>query len=361
MAPKKHMLTLKEKMEVVNVLDRERLSVRGLAKRLVMEFNLSQTNTIRYISCCYRFNIGKTQAAEITKKKDDIRSKWQSGINVNQKKSFLKTEGLNTDKLCFEWFAKARTQNIPISGQLVKAKAKEVADQLGYDNFHASDGWLQKWRKRHNIDFRSISGEAADVNREDVDQFMEKLPCMLLGYQPEDIYNADESGLFFRALPTKTLSFKSEKCTCGKMSKERLTFLFCASMSGNKEGLLVIGKAARPRAFKNIAFNDLPATWKSNKKSWMTREIMSEWLSQLDRKMGIQKRKILLFVDNAGSHPRELNLKNVKIIFLPPNTTSVCQPLDQGIIHNFKVYYRDLVLKHILSKMEGTNRAFEID
>ncbi|KAJ3615426.1 hypothetical protein MTP99_007389 [Tenebrio molitor] len=174
MAPKKNMLTLKEKMEVVNVLDKEKLSVRALAKR---------------------FNIGKTQAAELAKKKEDIRSKWQSGVNVNQKKSLLKPEGLNIDKMCYQWFVKARSQNIPITGPLVKTKAKEIAEQLGYTSFNASDGWLQKWRKRNNISFKCISGEAADVNEEDVAQFKDKLPSMLLGYKPEDVYNADESGL----------------------------------------------------------------------------------------------------------------------------------------------------------------------
>lgn len=272
----------------------------------------------------------------------------------------MKTEGLNIDRLCYEWFSRARSRNIPVSGPLVKAKAREIAEQSGYSNFTASDGWLQKWRKRHNISFKCISGEAADVNQEDVNQFMEKLPSMLLGYQPEDIYNADESGLFFRALPDKTLALKSKKCTGGKLSKERLTILFCVSMAGYKEELLVIGKANRPRAFKNLGVSDLPAVWKSNKKAWMTRDIMSEWLLQLDRKMGIQKRKIILFLDNAGSHPRELNLRNVKIIFLPPNTTSICQPLDQGVIQNFKFYYRDLILKHILSNMGGAKSVSEL-
>lgn len=311
-------------------------------------------------TCKYRFNIGKTQAAEIARNKDKIRTKWLSGINVNQKKSFLRTEGFNIDRLCYEWFSRARSQNIPVSGSLVKAKAKEIAEQSGYNSFTASDGWLQKWRKRHNVSFKCISGEAADVNQEDVNQFLEKLPSMLLGYKPDDIYNADESGLFFRALPDKTLAFKSQKCTGGKLSKERLTLLFCVSMTGQKEELLVIGKAKRPRAFKNITTADLPAIWKSNKKAWMTRDIMTEWLLQLDKKMGYQKRKIVLFLDNAGSHPHDLHLKNVKQIFLPPNTTSICQPLDQGVIQNFKFHYRSLILKHTLSSMGGVDSASEL-
>jgi hypothetical protein len=73
--------------------------------------------------------------------------------------------------MCYQWFVKARSQNIPITGPLVKTKAKEIAEQLGHTSFNASDGWLQKWRKRNNISFKCISGEAADVNEEDVAQF----------------------------------------------------------------------------------------------------------------------------------------------------------------------------------------------
>ncbi|XP_066249566.1 tigger transposable element-derived protein 6-like [Euwallacea similis] len=131
-------------------------------------------------------------------------------------------------------------------------------------------------------------------------------------------------------------------------------------MTGQKEKLLVIEKSAHPRALKNINIKDLSVMWKSNKKAWMTRDIMSEWLIELDRKMGIENRKILLFLDNAASHPRELPLRNVKIIFLPPNTTCVCQPLDQGVIQNFKFYYRNQILNHILSNMDCANSLSEL-
>lgn len=339
MAPSKKLLSLREKMEVVNTAENEHLSVRKLAEK---------------------FNIGKTQAAEIVKNKNNIRLQWESGSNTDQKKGFLRPDGLQIDKVCFNWFSRSRSQNIPISGTIVKAKAQEIAEKLNVANFRASNGWLEKWRKRHAISFKCISGESADVSQDDVNQFRIKLPSLLLGYQPEDVYNADETGLFFRALPDKTLAFRSEKCSGGKLSKERLTILFCANMAGQKEDLLVIGKAARPRAFKNVLVRDLPAIWKFNKKAWMTQDIMNEWLLQFDRKMVRQKRKILLFLDNAASHPREVNLQNIKVIFLPPNTTSMCQPLDQGIIQNFKFYYRGLILKHILSKMDEVKSASEL-
>ena len=67
--------------------------------------------------------------------------------------------------------------------------------------------------------------------------------------------------------------------------------------------------------------------------------------------MGFQKRRILLFVDNAPSHPT-LQLRNFKLQFLPPNTTSLLQPMDQGIIQATKLKYRKIQLQNLITKME---------
>ncbi|KAK9759341.1 Tc5 transposase DNA-binding domain [Popillia japonica] len=91
--------------------------------------------------------------------------------------------------MCYDWFPKARSQKVPISAPIVKAKAKEIAQQMEYSAFSASDGWLQIWSKRHNITFRHTSGDAADESQIDVDQFKAKLPSILLGHPPENIYN----------------------------------------------------------------------------------------------------------------------------------------------------------------------------
>jgi hypothetical protein len=79
---------------------------------------------------------------------------------------------------------------------------------------------------------------------------------------------------------------------------------------------------------------------------------MTDWLMCFNRKMVMENRKIISFLNNASSHHDTLNLKNIKLIFLPPNTTSICQPLDQRIIQNFKVLYRQRLLRHILSKID---------
>lgn len=76
--------------------------------------------------------------------------------------------------------------------------------------------------------------------------------------------------------------------------------------------------------------------------------------------MRMQDRKILLFIDNCSAHPH-LNFSNIKLAFFPPNTTSkLQQPMDAGIIQNFKLIYRKKLLRHVLFLMDDVSTATEV-
>lgn len=89
--------------------------------------------------------------------------------------------------MCFKWSSRARSQNVPILGSLVKSKALEIAQKLNVANFRASNGALEKWRNRHAISFQCISGESANVNRNYVNQFRNKLSALLQAWVTQDI------------------------------------------------------------------------------------------------------------------------------------------------------------------------------
>jgi len=86
------------------------------------------------------------------------------------------------------------------------------------------------------------------------------LPTLLSNYALHDIFNADEFGLFYKALPDKSMHLKSEDCVGGKYSKVRLTGLAAASATGKKLPMFVKGKSKKPRCFNGV--QNLPCRYR---------------------------------------------------------------------------------------------------
>ena len=190
-----------------------------------------------------------------------------------------------------------------------------------------------------------------------MESWRERLPEILQGYSAENIWNLDETGCFWRAFPEHGFGKKGSLCKGGKKVKQRFTITFIANAAGEKESAIVIWKAEKPWCFKGVDMSKLPVQYFSQPNAWMTGEILDKVLTRLNHRLSSCSRSIDLLMDNAGCHPHDLKEKysNIRIVFLPPNTTSQIQPLDLGIIQNFKIHYRILLLRFVLSKIDETN------
>ena len=152
-----------------------------------------------------------------------------------------------------------------------------------FENFKGSDGWLDRWKTRHSVTFKTVAGEAKSCTSEMTASWDETtLSTIIPNYKLGDIFNADVLGLFYQVLPNKTLHLKSEKCVGGKHSKTRLTGMAAANAVGEKLPMFVIGKSARPRCFAGV--RNLPCRYRSQKKSWIGSALIEEWVRELDRK-----------------------------------------------------------------------------
>lgn len=125
----------------------------------------------------------------------------------------------------------------------------------------------------------------------------------------------------------------------------------------------IIGKFKKPRCFKAAGLKSVESLgirWRANTKAWMFTGIMVEWLKWFDIMMA--GRKVILLPDNFSAHeaavaelealPQGSGLVNTEICFLPPNSTSRLQPLDQGIIASFKARYRKRWISYMLEQHE---------
>ena len=137
-----------------------------------------------------------------------------------------------------------------------------------------------------------------------------------------DIYNCDESGFFWGAMPTRSLATKPRKGH--KKNKSRITALFAVNADGSdKRKITFVGKAERPRCFKGKQPSEFGFEYHNNQKAWMNLQLFAEWVRKLNEDMKSQDRRILLLLDNfSGRMVDDEEFSHVRIKFLPPNTTS---------------------------------------
>ena len=274
------------------------------------------------------------------------------------------------NEILYKWYGKCCAAGIYPFGSMLQEEALKIKESLNdssLDSFTASNGWLEKWKSCDGIRDTRITREADDVSVSTVRSWIERLPELVKGYKLEDVWNMDELGLFFKLLPNKGLIEKTKSKIGGKKSKVRLTAAFFVSAAGQKvDEPVIIWKSKKPRCFHNMKNNDfsrpLGVHYFSNKKAWMNGEIMSNVLKRHDRKMKLQNRNVLLFLDNATSHQESIqkSLTNIKLVFLPKNTTPRLQPLDAGIIRAFKLKYRKLLIKYVISRVDENMRGPDI-
>ncbi|KFD66983.1 hypothetical protein M514_20849 [Trichuris suis] len=154
-------------------------------------------------------------------------------------------------------------------------------------------------------------------------------------------------------MPKRTYIHKSAKQAPGfKPLKDRLTLVLCGNAAGHMIKPGVVYRTGNPRSLRNKSKDCLPVFWQHNKKAWMTVILFTEWFNQCfvpEAKKYLESKgmafKILLVIDNAPGHPQSVCFANanVEVKFLPANSTSLLQPLDQGAIKCIKATYTRLL------------------
>ncbi|XP_050454180.1 tigger transposable element-derived protein 1-like [Cataglyphis hispanica] len=155
--------------------------------------------------------------------------------------------------------------------------------------FSASNGWFAGFVQRYALHNVKIQGEAASADETAAMNYRKVLAEIIDdgGYCPDQIFNADETGLFWKKMPSRTLIAKSEKTASGfKAAKDRITLLLC-----------------------------------SNASAWVTSAVFTTWFNdcfvpeveKYMEEMGLPF-KVLLIVDNAPGHPC-IEHPNIQMVF----------------------------------------------
>ena len=99
-----------------------------------------------------------------------------------------------------------------------------------------------------------------------------------------------------------------------------------------------------------LSIAQLGLEYYNKKKSWITTAVFNTWITNCNHNLKWMQgnHKVVLCVDQASSHVLQ-DLSNIRIQFLPPNTTSKLQPMDQGVIRSLKCHYRSRLTERYLA------------
>ena len=137
-----------------------------------------------------QFNVPLSTLSTWLKNKDSIKEGYQK---FGPKRKSMKVGHYDElEEVLTTWFKSTRSNDIPISGPMLQAKAEELAKKMSIQGFHASNGWLDRFKERHGITFKKVCGESNSVNSssDDMTAWQSKLKLLLQQYEACDIFNA---------------------------------------------------------------------------------------------------------------------------------------------------------------------------
>ena len=218
-------LTLKEKEEILQLHDEK-----------VRECSESLFSSLFIISecclCCFqvsnvnianRYGVNKTAVGKIVKKKDQLRSILAGNVDRTAKR-FSVPRHPEVDEIMLKWYKMCMGRHLTVSGPMITTRGEKVAKLLGIKGFHANSGWLRNFKRRNGIAKGSLCGETGNVDQDLVKSWKEKdLQEELAGFIPGDIFNMDQTGMFYRQLPDRSLVFIGSDTKGVKLAKDRIT------------------------------------------------------------------------------------------------------------------------------------------
>ncbi|XP_057591361.1 jerky protein homolog [Hippopotamus amphibius kiboko] len=324
---KRVVLTLKEKMDICR-----RLETGESRKALMQEYNVG-------MSTLYDIRAHKARLLRFFASSDSDKA-------LAHRRTLHTPKLEHLDRVLYEWFLVKRAEGVPVSGPMLIEKAKDFYEQMQLtEPCVFSGGWLWRFKARHGIKKLDTSSEKQAADQQAAEQFCGFFQSLTAehGLSPEQVYNADETGLFWRCAPSP--SPEGGPMPGPKQNKDRLTVLLCANATGSHRiRPLVVGKCGGPKAVQGT--QHLSVAYKAQGHAWVDKEMLTDWFHHIFvpavkehfRAVALPEgSKAILLLDGSRAHPREAELvsENMFTIFLPASVTALVQPMDQGIRRDF--------------------------
>ena len=312
-------LTNQQRMEVANLIVDENLPIATVARE---------------------FDISWHAAKRASKRKREIEDQLLTGKIKPSTKRNKTCKFPEVEEELFKWVKVMRVMKFPLTRQLIISKAQQIAENLDLNNntqdpqinddekveiisnkkntakFCGSNGWFEGFKKRFDLHCKKLVGESASSMNSKYQEEIFNIGKVISEFDPENVYNMDEAGLFYQMLPNFSYCLSSEKEVHGtKQKKERVTIIFCCNITGShKLPLTLIGSSERPQCFRGF---DIPFSYFNSPSAWVNTSLFKRRLSDVFL-LNVKSRTIepvLLILDGCSSHLNATKKKSKNHIF----------------------------------------------
>ncbi|XP_053143783.1 tigger transposable element-derived protein 1-like [Hemicordylus capensis] len=190
------------------------------------------------------FRVNESTIRSIKKNEDAIRGSVASGTQSSLKVSFMPRDPNieKMEKALNIWMEDQAQKKVPLSTRMICVKARKIYRHLvessgegDPEKFQASKGWFENFKKRFSLHNVKLVGEIASADQEAATTFPAKLKRLIEeeGYVPDQVFNADETGLFWKRMPNRTFIAKEKRRAPGfKAAKDRLIVASAGRLGG---------------------------------------------------------------------------------------------------------------------------------
>lgn len=277
------------------------------------------------------------------------------------------------EKLLIDWIDDQSQQGVSLCITDIKNKAKSFFDSVkskypeSSQTFMASNGWYYRFKQRVRFNDSEMVNENADDHVEKSDEYFGCLKQVIDdgNFLPQQVFIADEVDLYWNRIPYNLDPLSKELVKKDKCRKDRSTLLLSTNASGCcKLKPMLVCRGNTLRFCANLDMDSLPVYFRSNPKIWVDKHLFKDWLTncfvpEVEKYCheNVIPFNILLVIDTAPGHPAGSNNfhPNIKVFYLPSNTSLQIHPMSKEMFLNFKAHY----FKKLLMQAVATMDSFE--
>ena len=300
------------------------------------------------------FGIATSTLSTILKQRSKIMA-VSKDANLDRKRLRL-PQYADIDKGLAEWCRKAQSEGVKLNGAMVCKKARELAAEMNSPKFSCSNGWMERFKKRHGLSF-SKTIERRDllqhIQTEDDEGVLQEnnteFAEVIANYKPCDVFCVLPFTLFWSALPSH--SFHEMQTHLKEHNQEHVAVILASNMDGSKKLPLrvIIDKSGQTLSSLMNVRTKCPVQYTYGDGAVLTPDIFIQWIQHIDTSLDMENRRVCFLVEQSDMFPKVKGLRAIQLLHLPKGNAHPCL---QCIAQYLKITYRLRLIEHLSGKSE---------